>query len=312
MCVGFWTLEHPQYALILCSNRDEFLSRPTTQARWHSFGAENEGESGTGAVLSGRDVLAGGTWAGISRTGRVALLTNITEPHGRYNSSRGTLTSSFLLPESSSATLQEEVDRILAQDARYAGFNLLLLCPSRSIDHGDGRCLSLEAAFLTNSGGGGKIKARILSETERRCGAMSNGIDYHGAAEWPKVRRGSQMFQDTLSSVHADTPESDLTERLFELLTWKSEVPPSDRTGLRDTIQVEPLQVPNAKPSGGTTSEPYGTRLSTVILIRRDGGVLFLERDIWTLDREGAVTKADPKQQRTYRFQIHIEDSVKR
>lgn len=30
----------------------------------------------------------------------------------------------------------------------------------------------------------------------------------------------------------------------------------------------------------------YGTRLSTVILIRRDGSVLFIERDIWRLGED--------------------------
>ncbi|EMD40230.1 hypothetical protein CERSUDRAFT_45931 [Gelatoporia subvermispora B] len=219
MCVGFWSLEHPKYALIMCSNRDEFLTRPTTPAHWHSFDNENDGGSGSGAVLSGRDLLAGGTWAGITRIGRVALLTNITEPHGRYSSSRGDLTSSFLLAATPPATLHEEIDRTLAQDKRYAGFNLLLLCPARPIDHGDGRALSLDAAFLTNSGGGGKIKARPLDQEERRCGALSNGIDHHGAAEWPKVRRGSQMFQDILNCLGDDAPDSDLTERLFDLLT---------------------------------------------------------------------------------------------
>lgn len=98
MCVGFWTLEHPAYALyvllkhlvilggelkwrlcrwhtrILCSNRDEFLSRPTTPAHWHSFGPSGTDDHGEGDVLSGRDLAAGGTWAGVSRTGRFALL----------------------------------------------------------------------------------------------------------------------------------------------------------------------------------------------------------------------------------------------
>lgn len=31
-------------------------------------------------------------------------------------------------------------------------------------------------------------------------------------------------------------------------------------------------------------TEAYGTRLSTVILIRKDGNILFIERDIWKVD----------------------------
>jgi len=56
---------------ILCTNRDEFLSRPTIGAHFHSFGVGAETEA---SVLSGRDLQAGGTWLGINRFGRLALL----------------------------------------------------------------------------------------------------------------------------------------------------------------------------------------------------------------------------------------------
>ena len=56
---------------ILCTNRDEFLDRPTQNAEFHSFGAVTDQPH---QVLSGRDELAGGTWFGINRTGSVALL----------------------------------------------------------------------------------------------------------------------------------------------------------------------------------------------------------------------------------------------
>ena len=70
---------------ILCANRDEFLGRPTLPAHFHSFealsqpvsasNADGQQDKGTGSVLSGRDMLAGGAWLGIHRsTGRVALL----------------------------------------------------------------------------------------------------------------------------------------------------------------------------------------------------------------------------------------------
>lgn len=41
-------------------------------------------------------------------------------------------------------------------------------------------------------------------------------------------------------------------------------------------------------PAPTPTTRPYGTRLSTVILVRRDGSVLFVERDrLWLDQREG-------------------------
>jgi len=302
MCVAFWCLEHPQYALILCSNRDEYLSRPTTEAHFHSFGNVKDDTSGQGSVLSGRDLLAGGTWAGISRSGRIALLTNITEPARKYSSSRGSLTSTFLLPTSPSTSFRDEIRAIVSQNAKYAGFNLLLLSP-RSIGSHRNRTLAFNAAFLTNSGGGGTITARDLSSEERHCGGMSNGIDSQGAGEWPKVKQGILGLQEILNTVSEDDGESELVERLFGLLTWRSNEA-IDRSTLRNTIQVDPItfQVPGS--SDHVAKEYYGTRLSTVILVRRDGSTLFVERDIWTLRGEDEVKKADANGDRVFRFRI--------
>lgn len=58
---------------ILCTNRDEFLARPTTNAHFHGFESADD-QPTSGQVLSGRDQKAGGTWFGLNRTGRVALL----------------------------------------------------------------------------------------------------------------------------------------------------------------------------------------------------------------------------------------------
>jgi uncharacterized protein with NRDE domain len=69
MCVAFFTLDHPDYALILCSNRDEYLSRPTKPTCFHSFGRDVDPH-----ILSGIDVQAGGTWLGLNQAGKLALL----------------------------------------------------------------------------------------------------------------------------------------------------------------------------------------------------------------------------------------------
>jgi hypothetical protein len=75
-----------------------------------------------------------------------------------------------------------------------------------------------DAAYVTNHGGGGKVTSRLLSDAERQCGGLSNGIDGAGAESWPKVRRGSELFVDVLQSITPDTPAADLAERLFTLL----------------------------------------------------------------------------------------------
>jgi hypothetical protein len=69
--------------------------------------------------------------------------------------------------------------------------------------------------------------------------------------------------------------------------------------------------------AGGTAEKDnakadyYGTRLSTVILVRRDGSVLFVERDIWSLPvqegkhEDARPTKCEPaSRDRTFRFHL--------
>lgn len=50
----------------------------------------------------------------------------------------------------------------------------------------------------------------------------------------------------------------------------------------------------------------YGTRLSTVLLVRRDGQVRFVERDVWQLDAatKAGVTRGDPRLDRVFNFKL--------
>lgn len=50
----------------------------------------------------------------------------------------------------------------------------------------------------------------------------------------------------------------------------------------------------------------YGTRLSTVLLVRRDGAVLFIERDVWKLV-DGKAVKLEPPTERRFRFNINVQ-----
>ena len=71
MCLlSFRWLDHPTYALILAGNRDEAYQRPTEPAQ---FWDEDPN------LLAGRDLKAGGTWMGITRTGRWAVITNVRD-----------------------------------------------------------------------------------------------------------------------------------------------------------------------------------------------------------------------------------------
>ncbi|EGN93983.1 hypothetical protein SERLA73DRAFT_126376 [Serpula lacrymans var. lacrymans S7.3] len=305
MCVALWTLEHPDYSLILCTNRDEYLSRPTKEAHFHSFGHTSSSISrGEGAILSGIDVLAGGTWLGLSRTGKIAVLTNITEPLAKFTSSRGHLVSSFLTSDSPKH-LQDVVGEIIPTDAKFAGFNLLLLSPAPSTSSNQ-RPLSFDGTYVTNRGAGGFITSHALSSSQRHCGGMSNGIEDKGANEWPKVQHGIRSLKAILETSMPDRTEDQFTEELFDLLTWTSPEAPRQRSELRNTIQVNPLPIVSNPTASIGHRDLYGTRLSTVILVKRDGQVLFVERDRWKQDAEKKVTLSDPQSQRVFRFDLPV------
>ena len=70
MCLAIVALDaHPHYALVLVANRDEYHARPTEAAHWWT----------EGDILAGRDLRAGGTWLGVTRTGRWAFVTNVRQ-----------------------------------------------------------------------------------------------------------------------------------------------------------------------------------------------------------------------------------------
>lgn len=90
--------------------------------------------------------------------------------------------------------------------------------------------------------------------------------------------------------------------------SWTCDPAPVDRAALRNTIQADPIVAKWQVTPSSDPKEYYGTRLATVLLIRRDGSVCFVERDVWMLDLHGDVMKADAKnQQRVFHFQLDLD-----
>src|SRR5439155_24852527 len=74
MCLALLALAaHPRFAVVIAANRDEYHARPALPAAWWDEG-----------WLAGRDLTGGGTWLGVTRKGRWAVITNVREP-GQHN-----------------------------------------------------------------------------------------------------------------------------------------------------------------------------------------------------------------------------------
>jgi len=109
--VGWKT--HPDYALVVAANRDEFHARPASSAAFWPDQPQ---------VLAGRDLQARGTWLGIARNGRFASVTNYRGGHDPGAAeSRGALVSRFLLNGLSPGKYVTEMN-----PGSYSGFNLLV------------------------------------------------------------------------------------------------------------------------------------------------------------------------------------------
>lgn len=100
--------------LFFALNRDEFFSRASAELQWTSA-----------IVLSGIDQVAGGTWFGVTRSGRMACVTNIRAPRGDALPnlrSRGELTHAFLHGHDRA---EDYLHRVARNAGDYGGFNLL-------------------------------------------------------------------------------------------------------------------------------------------------------------------------------------------
>jgi uncharacterized protein with NRDE domain len=227
--------QHPDYSLIVAANRDEFYDRPTAPAE---FWADAP------TVLAGRDLRAGGSWLGIDRAGRIALVTNYRQgqredpaPH-----SRGRLVSDFLTGDAGAA---EHIERVRSEANLHNGFNLIA---------GDDGGLF----YFSNREG----RARRL--TPGVYGLSNHLLD----TPWPKVAATKTAFGALL-----DGGATELTEDLFALLSDRNR--PAD--GLLPSTGVG-REWERLLSSAFIASDGYGTRSSTVVLFGRDGSILFVER----------------------------------
>lgn len=100
----------------------------------------------------------------------------------------------------------------------------------------------------------------------------------------------------------------------FSPTSWRCSGSITSRSQLRNTVQVAPIPVvlegtPQSTDVHTKIPAVYGTRLSTVLLIKRNGDVYFVERDIWarSADGTGSVVSVDPPTQREYRFTLDLE-----
>lgn len=227
----------PGMPLLAAGNRDEFYARPSAPANWWEDHP---------TVYAGRDLQDGGTWIGITRSGRFAAITNIRAPSEKREDapSRGLLVSNFL---SGDASPQDYVDSIADNTQHYNGFNLLV---------GDRSSL----VWYSNRGDSDPRNGKPLAPGVY---GLSNALL---DAPWPKVVRTKAQFASLLCQ---GAPE----EAYFEMLTDTTRA--SDCRLPQTGVSMEWERLLSAV---CIESPEYGTRASTVVQLCAGDNAVLRER----------------------------------
>ncbi len=239
MCLIAFAHDVGEFAWILAGNRDERYARAAAPIDWWPSAS-----GGAASVFGGRDLEAGGGWLLLSTMGRLAAVTNVRRPplvSGRR--SRGSLTARFVEGEGDVSSYAEAAR---GERESYGGFNLLLFERGRA--------------------------CYVGSEPSAAPRPIASGVHALSNATldtpWPKVERARAAMTEALAG-----PPTELATRLFAML--------GDRTIAADEALPStgiPLEIERMLSPIFIASSDYGTRCSTVVVVRRDGAVEIEER----------------------------------
>jgi uncharacterized protein with NRDE domain len=221
----------PSARAAIAANRDEFHERAALPAHWWDDG-----------ILAGRDAVGGGTWFGITPTGRWALITNFREgtPRDPAAPSRGALVTMALRSRETPLVCAA---RIAAEGARYHGFNLLV----------------------------GDTAASCAYASNRASGACALGPGVFGLSNhlletpWPKVVQAKARLAAALAT-GADPVAGDAL--VAALLADRSQA----STGSRD----RPACLRDGAPAHPRSSRAPPQRVARRCLRSTDGGAQFV------------------------------------
>ena len=242
MClIGFSWQPQSDQPLVLAANRDEFYRRPSAASGWWPDAPQ---------VLAGRDLEAGDTWLGMTRQGRIAMLTNYRAPGERNPSarSRGHLVADFLL---GTDTPRRYLEQLLPRLGRYNGFNLMV-----GQVFGAGR----EPGSLWVLESRGTLGVRPVSPGSH---GLSNALL---DTPWPKTRR----LVTSLSLLAARRAEPGAYLEALSCEQQAADIDlPDTGVGLAWERRLSSIFIRSAD---------YGTRAQTVVRVQASGRVDWIER----------------------------------
>lgn len=239
--------------LVLLSNRDEFLQRPTEPL--HQWPDQD--------IYAGRDKQSGGTWLGIHQQASQTQSSEYYEQNGRWAAvlnfrdgvqaginerSRGELVTRFLTSTLSPMAFARQIEL-----QAYAGFNLII---------GDAR----QAVIVNNRG-------HAPAPLHTGLHVLSNG---QPEDSWFKTERlRGRLRQEVLPLIAEDSAASYWQAAAFNVLSdnTKASADQLPDTGMSteleqtlSSVYIEPVSFGNTN-----TSKPtYGTRTQSILTLRQE------------------------------------------
>lgn len=288
MCILIASTAHPEYPLIILSNRDEFYDRPTQRADFWPAGHDGV------RVLAPLDMAREehGTWIGISTSGRLAVLLNCHEESREKaisKISRGLFPKEFL---TSTLPTQQWVDYTIekfgqAGLADAGGFTMLCgiiesdkksraeqNCENKNIAQQNGNYVepsgkyAIQGPFTLFSNRNNDTVCILDKGKHYLC--VSNGMNDD---TWVKTEIGEDLLETAIKdSVDQKWDYSTLVDHLFGILSTDT-YPHEDPSvyNVRKSVFIPEIKLRN---------DSYGTRTQTVILVDKHRKVTYLERNL--------------------------------
>lgn len=293
----------------------EYLHRPTEPATWWPHPDTQ--------VLGGYDLHrpAHGTWLGVTRQGRIAVLTNYREEGEAIIEgarSRGLIPNAWLKSDpAANETSEAFAKRMIEEDGvkGVGGFSLCYGLVQDVVKQKGG------LAIVSNRTPDVKGVIRLLGQ-QNETHALSNAA--YGDRTWPKVVNGEDWTKSAIrESVAAGETREQLVQRLLALLS--TDTMPRQKENEEWDMYLNQLRHSIFVPSIGrdhldehkmpaheigdvvkhkavdATSGCYGTQKNIVVLVDKEGKAYYLERTLYDGDAKAIdLGKGD----RAFEFQI--------
>ncbi|KAL7622577.1 hypothetical protein AAE478_008084 [Parahypoxylon ruwenzoriense] len=337
MCIVLLTTAHPKYALIAIDNRDEYILRPTSRPHWWTHQPSGE------EILSARDLYRRerGTWLGVSRSGRFAVLTNYREsieddpdPDHAISGvrSRGSMVTAWL-GAPAGLSLDNFVHSMLEGRAAkgVGGFSLVCGDLKQKTEKGI-KPLAIISNRWDHVG-----EVPWIGEERGQTYGLSNAV-YAVPAKWEKVNIGKKLMEKAIQEVvDKDLNEEELVDQLFAVLDhdslplepkmnfhehmdalrrsvfirsfaedqgWKDMADAADEGRAKaafDEIEDHSEHEYHKDTRGFFMKGAYGTQRQTIILLDWEGNITYKERALW--DSHGNSIERG-KGDETFKFKI--------